>query len=201
MTGQLYFQWNVLMGNKLYDIYMARKMERLVQQLEDWYDKDALTGMYNRRGWKNRIEPLIETAKAEEETVFLAVIDLDFMKQINDNYGHAEGDFALCKIKEVMEEAFGKAFLYARTGGDEFAVAAKGLTLDVCKAALAKMTALLEAFNATKEKPYQIFASQGFAYGRPTALDSEETFMAVADEKMYAAKEANKAARAKKEIS
>lgn len=72
-------------------------MQKLVVKLEEMYDRDALTGMYNRRGFENRGNPMFEQAKEEGKQIFLAIIDMDGMKQINDNYGHIEGDYALKK--------------------------------------------------------------------------------------------------------
>ncbi len=85
-TGRLYMYWNIIIGNLLQDIMTYQKMQKLVVKLEEMYDRDALTGMYNRRGFENRGNPMFEQAKEEGKQIFLAIIDMDGMKQINDNY-------------------------------------------------------------------------------------------------------------------
>ena len=101
-TGRLYMYWNIIIGNLLQDIMTYQKMQKLVVKLEEMYDRDALTGMYNRRGFENRGNPMFEQAKEEGKQIFLAIIDMDGMKQINDNYGHIEGDYALKKVREAI---------------------------------------------------------------------------------------------------
>lgn len=58
--------WNIIIGNLLQDIMTYQKMQKLVVKLEEMYDRDALTGMYNRRGFENRGNPMFEQAKRRE---------------------------------------------------------------------------------------------------------------------------------------
>ena len=102
-------------------------MQKLVEKLEEMYDRDALTGMYNRRWFENRGNPMFEQAKEEGKQIFLAIIDMDGMKQINDNYGHIEGDYALKKVREAIHHACPDAVIQARTGGDEFEIIAEDI--------------------------------------------------------------------------
>ena len=61
-TGRMYMYWNIIIGNLLQDIMTYQKMQKLVEKLEEMYDRDALTGMYNRRGFENRGNPMFEQA-------------------------------------------------------------------------------------------------------------------------------------------
>ncbi len=126
-TGRMYMYWNIIIGNLLQDIMTYQKMQKLVEKLEAMYDRDALTGMYNRRGFENRGNPMFEQAKEEGKQIFLAIIDMDGMKQINDNYGHIEGDYALKKVREAIHHACPDAVIQARTGGDEFEIIAEDI--------------------------------------------------------------------------
>jgi len=83
---------------------------------------DDLTGLYNRRGFKTLGEHQIKLANRRERELFLIYADLDGMKQINDTYGHQEGDLALAAATSAFREIFRNTDIIARIGGDEFAV-------------------------------------------------------------------------------
>lgn len=194
-TGNLHFSWNTKIGNKIHDMLVEEKMQALISELEEMYDRDALTGMYNRWGWGNYGNAMFDKARQKGETIFLSVIDLDGMKQINDNYGHEEGDFALKKMREAIELVCEDDYISARTGGDEFVVMAKGVTPETGGALLDRLEQFLEEFNASGEKRYDIHASSGYVCRVPTEDDTIETMTKESDEAMYLNKVSNKKRR------
>lgn len=193
-SGNLFFQWNVTLGNKIHDMLIANEMKRLIYQLEDMYDKDPLTGLYNRRGLERYWRGLFSRAENLRTTLFLAIIDLDGMKNINDNYGHIEGDFALCKICEIMKISCG-ACICARTGGDEFVVAAEGISEEMGGDWMREIEKNLADFNASGVKNYQIHASIGTVCRVPKSGDSLESYTSEGDKIMYRHKLENKRRR------
>lgn len=195
VTGRLYFTWNVAIGNKIRDILVEHKMQRLISKLEDLYNRDMLTGMYNRRGLESFGKEMFREGKEKKSPVFLTVIDLDGMKQINDNYGHAEGDFALRKIQSIIHTACEGENISARTGGDEFVVVAKGISEEEGKSWMKGIDKQLEIFNASGQKEYQIHASYGCTYRIPAKDDTMEQFIKESDEEMYRNKMINKIRR------
>lgn len=197
-TGNLYLYWNIIMGNQIQDILTHQKMQNLIGQLEEMYDRDALTGMYNRRGFENYGNPMFDEAKKEGELIFLAIVDMDGMKQINDNYGHIEGDFALRKVCEAIGHACPEEVIQARTGGDEFEIIAKGVTEAQGLSFLQELENYLEAFNHSCEKKYEIHASCGYACRIPLPGDSMEGFIKESDAIMYENKVKNKTRRGEK---
>ena len=84
----------------------------------------ALTGALNRRGWLQRLEPLVGHVDRSGEDLALLSLDLDDLKRTNDALGHAAGDALLCCTVEVLTTALRPADLLARLGGDELGVAA-----------------------------------------------------------------------------
>lgn len=194
-TGNLYFRWNINIGNKIRDILVEYKMQKLIQELKDMYDRDALTGMYNRRGWEDYGGTLFRQAKEEQESVFLAVIDLDGMKTINDNYGHDQGDFALKKMQEAICSVCRDGYISARTGGDEFVILAKGITSQEGEECLKELETFLETYNSSADKEYDIHASSGFVCRIPTQEESIETYTKESDGAMYQNKVNNKRKR------
>ncbi len=83
---------------------------------------DALTGLFNRRVFDERIKGMMESARRYERPLTLLSMDLDYFKDINDNLGHQKGDEVLISVAEVLQEAVRSTDLLVRMGGDEFLV-------------------------------------------------------------------------------
>lgn len=82
---------------------------------------DPLTGVFNRRGFFERIGERLKTAAPSDLFAYLA-IDIDHFKWVNDRYGHSAGDVALVVFTQTVEEEVGRMHIFGRTGGEEFAV-------------------------------------------------------------------------------
>jgi len=85
---------------------------------------DELTGLLNRRGFLNLAEQHLKIADRSNREMLLFFADMDGLKQINDNFGHLEGDSALKTIATILETTFRSSDLIARLGGDEFTILA-----------------------------------------------------------------------------
>jgi len=83
---------------------------------------DDLTGLTNRRGFNLVAQPVISASHRSNGTSTVIMLDLDDFKEINDKYGHQEGDRALKIFSQVMQEEFRESDVVSRLGGDEFAV-------------------------------------------------------------------------------
>ena len=82
---------------------------------------DELTGIYNRRGFKTIAQYSLNLCARQEIPAALVFMDLDKFKQINDKFGHAEGDRALITFAEKIKDTYRKSDVVGRLGGDEFA--------------------------------------------------------------------------------
>jgi len=91
--------------------------ERRYQHL---YKHDALTGIYNRYGFNERMDEVFSNPPAGE--IAFMLLDLDLFKQINDTYGHDMGDVVLCSAAELICRLAGKEAVACRWGGEEFTV-------------------------------------------------------------------------------
>ena len=85
---------------------------------------DALTGLYNRRGFLTYADHLLKLSDRTQRGLILIYADLDNMKRINDDFGHEQGDRALVCIADVLKKTFRNSDVIARVGGDEFAILA-----------------------------------------------------------------------------
>lgn len=106
---------------------------------------------------------MFEKAKEEGKQIFLAIIDMDGMKQINDNYGHIEGDYALKKVREAIHHACPDAVIQARTGGDEFEIIAEDIAENEGVHYLEELVAIWMRSMRVAVKEYDIHASYGYA--------------------------------------
>lgn len=95
---------------------------RLLHQVKILALTDQLTGLRNRRSFMKTAQDMLNSARHRQEAIALLVIDIDHFKRVNDQYGHAVGDEALCHVSTLIQRAFPKRALVARMGGEEFAV-------------------------------------------------------------------------------
>ena len=96
---------------------MANRHQKRVSELAI---TDTLTGLVNRRGFLDLFQKAISRASRSEQSYSLAVVDLDFFKEINDQHGHHIGDVALKKLSERVTGVLRGGDVFARWGGDEF---------------------------------------------------------------------------------
>jgi diguanylate cyclase (GGDEF)-like protein len=96
----------------------SRRQERILTHLAL---SDPLTGLPNRRAWEQELAQRIGTT-GEERTWCIALLDVDYFHEINDQLGHLEGDAALRRVADRLTNAIRSGGFVARLGGDEFAV-------------------------------------------------------------------------------
>jgi diguanylate cyclase (GGDEF)-like protein len=89
------------------------------QTKEDTY-RDHLTGVYNRRYFNQRLEMEIKRAERYKRNISILMIDIDNFKQINDQYGHVEGDEVLKRLVLVLRQNLRNSDILVRFGGEEF---------------------------------------------------------------------------------
>ncbi len=100
----------------------AAELARSNQILENISLTDDLTGLYNRKGFLALAAHRVKLANRNREPFSIAFIDLDDLKDINDSFGHLEGDRALRETASLLRECFRDSDIVARLGGDEFAI-------------------------------------------------------------------------------
>ena len=176
--------------NHTLGILQSQEVLRLaLEKMKNMTSHDFLTGILNRSGFFAGAKKLIREGIEKKKQLCIFSVDLNGLKMINDTYGHHEGDFALKKVAEAMDACAGEGTVCARFGGDEFSIC--GLADDPkseCEAYEAKVTKLLNDFNQTGQKPYEISASFGWSSEAPRENMNLDALICKADEKMYAHK-------------
>lgn len=102
-------------------INMIDKEHKEKEQLQLLAQKDSLTGLYNAKTFQDLIIPQIEML-SENEFGALLLIDIDFFKNINDTFGHKQGDVSLCQIASLLQSSVRSEDYIGRFGGDEFVI-------------------------------------------------------------------------------
>jgi diguanylate cyclase (GGDEF)-like protein len=162
----------------------ATKQYMLQAELGSLALTDELTGLYNRRGFKALAERQLNLGRRSGRGMLLFIMDVDGLKQINDSFGHFEGDCALKRTAEVLEQTFRNSDVVARLGGDEFAVLAieaSGHSEANIRTRLAKC---LKSISA-EQFHYELSLSVGLARFDPGSHRSIGELMAEADQAMY----------------
>lgn len=142
---------------------------------------DCLTGLYNRV----YLEFLHKRACNKKDCwVSGIMIDLNGFKQINDNYGHAEGDLALCIVADLLRKSFSEYSVVTRYAGDEFVIMLNTTDDQLIQKIIKSAKKNFVTENEKSDKPYQLSASMGYAI---TNLSNEtiDDFMNRIDEQMY----------------
>ena len=118
----------------------------------------------------------------------MVLFDLNKFKPINDKYGHHEGDFALTKFAEALQETFRESDVIGRLGGDEFVVMITDSNEDSLKNIMDRFAKAIETKNQEINKPYVIDYSAGVASFDHDTEKSLEEMIELADAKMYTQK-------------
>ena len=158
---------------------------------------DSLTGIRNRLAYDKEIVRLEEEMKETDRKNYgIAMIDLNFLKVINDTYGHEQGNAAIVALSKIICDVFVHSPVF-RIGGDEFAVILRNNDYD-------KIEALQDEFNdrlaelqaIDSRKPWEkLSAAFGYALFDPALDQSADDVFKRADQKMYEHKKAMKAER------
>jgi diguanylate cyclase len=174
--------------------HMEQEAQGFREHLEEQRQKaliDPLTGLPNRAAWSERLEHEIGQWQQHDNTLMLAMLDLDHFKRINDNYGHLAGDKVLKIIASVLRKRLRGTDFIARFGGEEF-------VLLMPSTAPASGLKLLETLRASIEacpfhfrgEPVTVTLSMGLAAFKPG--EHSDLVLKRADQALYRAKNAGR---------
>ncbi|MDE7206878.1 MAG: GGDEF domain-containing protein, partial [Lachnospiraceae bacterium] len=168
----------------LENLYKKRQLEIANKKMREIYNRDQLTGLYNRIAYSEMIEPEYRRHCKNGRKCVINFVDADNFKQVNDTYGHEKGDMILKKIAQVLVEKCNKEGYVYRFGGDEF-IAFFPMEENSAPEAFKKdVVAELEKND--------IRVSIGVIVTDPASDKTIDDYMRAADEEMYRVKAARK---------
>ena len=162
-------------------------------QLKRFASTDAMTDVYNRAWGKDKLSDLFRRDAGERAKKTLCFIDLDGLKRVNDQFGHATGDDMIVNTIRIILSCTRKDDFIIRWGGDEFVLFLNCGPGDA-QLVLDKIDFAITHFNSTRQKRYQLSISTGLVDFSDT-FDSLDELVDEADRRMYANKVAKKGTR------
>ena len=167
--------------------FWREREKELVNKLHIQATTDQLTGIYNRRVIFEALDEAMDNSKQSKDRQFATIMfDIDFFKQVNDNYGHAGGDAVLISFAQLLQTEISSPNIVGRIGGEEFLAI---LYLDpdqakeFCTKLIKKINSNVGNFDGTDIK---VSSSGGVAFSTETETSADLTNKA--DERLYEAK-------------
>ena len=182
---EFYYMLSLDIGTSLryMDVWTQQKQYRA--QLQVMARTDGLTGLYNRAGLIGAREALTADGQLPAAVI---MADLDHLKQINDHFGHREGDIALKRVADILRQVFGGDQVIGRIGGDEFQACFVQMAEDEIVERLRAVRDACRPYNEHSDRPYFLEISAGYAMGNARTAEDWEALANRADGKLYEAK-------------
>ncbi|EKO3565258.1 sensor domain-containing diguanylate cyclase [Vibrio metschnikovii] len=153
----------------------------LENKLREQSEKDALTGIWNRRKFDQQIRLECHRVKRypEHEHSCLAILDIDHFKRINDQFGHSHGDYVIQSVAETLRDGLRESDFLARIGGEEFAIILPHTPIEEAQAVIERL----------RIKVYQLHAQNvSISAGISDIMGSEQETYQRADKALYESK-------------
>lgn len=171
---------------------VARQQQMAERNLQRLATTDALTGAHNRRMFDEFFPQALKRAIRSGQQIGLAVLDIDYFKGINDNFGHQAGDAVLVQFADRLRNAVRSTDTVARIAGDEFVIVFENLDAGHDVNLLGqKIVAAMQAPFEVNGRPLNVTASIGIALTTELPADVDKVMLA-ADQALYCVKAAGR---------
>ncbi len=183
--------WCELLSYAVNNIYLRHDLDQKTKRLEYLYERDSLTEAYNRHGFRQHAQPLLQECIDAKSDMMVLFADMDDMKYINDTYGHDQGDTAIRAFSRVLHDTCKHGEIVSRFGGDEMVVLGIHYTSEMAADFADRFQKGLDAYNG-EGNLYDLKVSVGYELFTPDATTNLEDCTKAADEKMYSVKRSRK---------
>lgn len=167
------------LGAGIENLHRQLILKRSIHQLDELHMKDAMTGIYNHFAIVRYAKNYVKTGN-----YCVVMLDMDGLKNVNDQFGHLAGNNAILITVEAMKKAIGEHDLLIRYGGDEFQILSLNIDEDYWKQMRVGINEIIQAEVKRQHVPYELGLSMGYCICTGGRL-SLETCVANADAKMY----------------
>ncbi len=166
------------------------RLSALNRELEEISITDALTKVYNRRYFTERLRQEIKRVSRYGPTVSLLMIDIDYFKKVNDTWGHQAGDTVLAGVAGLIKGGLRVTDLLARYGGEEFCLLATGTDQAGAQVLAERVRSLVQSTVFEHGgNTIAVTVSIGVSTWEPSLRDDQEELVRRADTALYRAKE------------
>jgi len=172
-------------------LILGRKTNQLENAIRELSLRDELTNLYNRRGFYVLAEQALRLAQRAGHPFFVLFIDVDGLKQTNDELGHEVGSELLRSIAGLIDNTFRETDVIGRIGGDEFVIAGRVDAQGVDNPVRRLEEATIRE-NSAPGRPFMLNFSFGYVISDRTRTESLEQLLQKADGIMYEAKRTKK---------
>lgn len=167
----------------------TRALEQANADLMEMSLVDGLTGIHNRRSFDRSIKQVFSDAKHGLGTFCIMMVDIDFFKNYNDTYGHAEGDKVLKHIAIALKDNIREEDRFFRYGGEEFIGIFNHADIVIVQEVAERIKKSIEELHIAHQKsPFGIVTISGGVEEFSNKYNSPEEMIKIADQKMYKAK-------------
>lgn len=186
----------ILKGNMLYS-YLERlqqalknlrtnlRLDAVNRKLTQLYDKDPMTNLFNRFGYEDKALPLYENCQRNHSTLMVMFVDINYMKKINDVYGHINGDNAIKTVADSIKNIIRDDWIAIRFGGDEFLIIATNCDRTEAEEVKQDILDYLDRKNGDGTRRYRISVSCGYVLTDPDKDLTLQDYIREADGLMY----------------
>ena len=165
-------------------------LRHAVTELEQQNRTDALTGLFNFKHFSHCLSLEIERTRRSMQSTALLMIDLDYFKQVNDEWGHEAGNQALIATAQVIKANVRQLDIACRYGGEEFAIILPTTDLLIALKVAERIRAGIEAkVVSVGEESLRLTASVGVDTYSYSSDDNQQQFIDRVDSFLYQAKE------------
>ena len=163
----------------------AIERKRMEEELKRLAHYDTLTGVCNRGYGLELLQRQLKLSKRDKSPLLLAYSDLDNLKDINDEFGHEEGDRVMVQVAKLFKSILREVDIITRMGGDEFLLIFLDSSLNEIPIIRKRLSKELARLNQISKKAYKIGFSLGFSNYDPTNPQLMDELIRIADQKMY----------------
>lgn len=194
VNGLIFFVAVIIISTVIYDNHYERMVENMVLEetilkLNYLSNHDPLTGLLNRRCFVEKVAEKMKIINETNKSAALILMDIDYFKHVNDNFGHPSGDIVLKEVGNILMKHIKKNDLATRWGGEEFLIFLSEITIEEAYklADTIRMTIQNNVIFADKF-PVNITASFGISLLQSNSLNAFDFSYKAADAALYQAK-------------
>ena len=174
------------MEHSFMEFRINMRLEQANRDLRFLYDKDPMTGLYNRFCFVSHAIPIVEGSSERCKQALIMFIDINNMKKINDRYGHVYGDKAINLVSDAITHSIDDDnAIGIRFGGDEFLVISGNADKKYAEKIKRKITSYIEKENSRGVNPFKFSISIGYVLTDPKSKRTVNDYVDEADRLMY----------------